>query len=437
MPHTPIEFIHDLNWNDLSAAVQQQIELSLLDLIGVGAGGRATRLSNIICDHATQEFGGDVPMLFDHRTASASGVALAGGMTIDSLDGHDGFNPAKGHIGCPLFPAALAIAHQEGASGQAFLEAMVMGYEFGARASIAQHGSVPDYHTSGSWGAVAAAAAGARVARLDAEQTRHALGIAEYHGPRSQMMRCIDHPTMVKDGAGWGSMAGVSAVRLAQAGFSGAPAITVEQADDYWKDLGSRWYMLEQYYKPYPVCRWAQGPIEGVLALKRAYNLTFEQVERIEVATFHESVRLATATPKTTEEAQYSTSFPCAVAMVRGTVTADDIADGALDDPDILRLSRSMVMREDAYANQHFPHDRYARVSLVLKDGRVLQGDWLQPLWDHRTPPAEAELRAKFHDFADPALGRDRSDAIEDALSRLEKTDMNPLTDLLFQPINR
>jgi hypothetical protein len=35
---------------------------------------------------------------------------------------------------------------------------------------------------------------------LDRRVTREALGIAEYHGPRSQMMRCIDHPTMVKDG---------------------------------------------------------------------------------------------------------------------------------------------------------------------------------------------------------------------------------------------
>ena len=430
----PLTFIHDLSWEDLSDKVRLQIELNLLDLIGVGAGGRQTRLSEIICTHAAQEFGGDVPMLFDHRTASASGVALAAGMTIDSLDGHDGFNPAKGHIGCPLFPAALAIAHQQDVSGKAFLEAMVMGYEFGARVSVAQHATAPDYHTSGSWGAVAAAAAGARVARLDAAQTRHALGTAEYHGPRSQMMRCIDHPTMVKDGAGWGAMAGVSAVRLAQSGFTGAPAITVEQAPEFWADLGNRWYTLEQYYKPYPVCRWAQAPIEGVLALKNTHGLSHEQVDHIEVQTFHESVRLATASPRTTEEAQYSTSFPCAVAMVRGQVGASDIADNALDDPDILRLSQLLVMHEDDYANRHFPVVRYARVTLVLKDGRTVEGDWLQPLWDHRAPPTEAELRNKFHGLADPVLGKDRADATEEALSNLSRTGLAPLTTLLFAP---
>ena len=91
------------------------------------------------------------------------------GITIDSIDGHDGFNPAKGHIGAPLFPAALMFGHVKGISGKAFLEAIAMGYEFGARASVAQHATVPDYHTSGSWGAVTAAAAGARITGMDRE----------------------------------------------------------------------------------------------------------------------------------------------------------------------------------------------------------------------------------------------------------------------------
>ena len=201
----PIDFIHALDWRALPMEVQHQAKRCVLDLIGVAAGALETDLSGMIRAHAAQTFGGSMPMLFDARTASPAGVALAAGMTIDALDGHDGFNPAKGHIGCPLFPAALALARQSGASGAEFLAAMAMGYEFGARASVAQHATVLDYHTSGSWGAVTAAAAGARLVRLDREQTRHALGIAEYHGPRSQMMRCIDHPTMLKDGSGWGA----------------------------------------------------------------------------------------------------------------------------------------------------------------------------------------------------------------------------------------
>ena len=99
---------------------------------------------------------------------------------------------------------------------------------------------------------------------LDEEATRHALGIAEYHGPRSQMMRCIDHPTMVKDGSGWGALAGVSAAYLAAEGFTGAPAVLVDDHPEIWGSLGARWAIMEQYLKPYPVCRWAQPAVEAV-----------------------------------------------------------------------------------------------------------------------------------------------------------------------------
>ena len=230
---TPLKFIHAFDMHAAPPDLRARIKLNLLDLIGIAAAGRQTRLAQIINDHATENFGGTLPMLFDGRHASAQGAALAAGMTIDSLDGHDGFNPAKGHIGCPMMPAALMLSHEANISGHDFLNSLIMGYKFGARAAMAQHGTVPDYHTSGSWGATAATAAGARLAKLTPDQTRHALGIAEYHGPRSQMMRCIDHPTMLKDGAGWGAMTGVAAVKLALSGFTGAPALTIEQAPEY------------------------------------------------------------------------------------------------------------------------------------------------------------------------------------------------------------
>src|SRR3546814_7494741 len=77
-----------------------------------------------------------------------------------------------------------------------------------------------------AWNALAAAAMGARALRLDPAQTAHALGIAEYYGPRSPMMRVIDHPTMLKDDSDMGAMSGVSAELLSAAGFTGAPADT-------------------------------------------------------------------------------------------------------------------------------------------------------------------------------------------------------------------
>ena len=434
----PHRFIHALRPQDTTGALQTQAELCCLDLLGIAIGGTGTRLSGMIRAHAAQQFGGGQQMIFDGRGSSAAGVALASGMTIDALDGHDGFNAAKGHVGCGLFPAALALAVEaQNLDGAAFLTTIVMGYELASRLGPALHATTPDYHTSGAWIAVAAAAVGARMLELDPGQTAHAVGIAEYHGPRSQMMRCIDHPTMVKDGSGWGAMAGVSAALLARDGFTGAPAVTLGEPVEIWSDLGERWLIQEQYFKPYPVCRWAQSPIEAALQLRAKHGLRSQDIAAIEIATFHESTRLAVHTPKTTEEAQYSTSFPTAVALVRGDVGPQDISDDALQDPEILRLSRAMTMIEDDEANAVFPHRRLGRVTLTLHDGQQLASAHVVPKWDPSQPVTEAELRAKFHRIADPIVGRPRADRIEGHLHDLRANGLGPLLAEITQPISR
>jgi len=170
--------------------------------------------------------------MFDGRLVSPLGAAFAGALTIDSLDAHDGQRETKGHAGVAILPAVLAGADaiDRRFDGGELLSALVVGYEVGVRAGIAAHELAVDYHSSGSWNALAAAAVAARLLGLDAAATRQALGVAEYHAPQGFMMRCIDDPAMVKDGSGWGAMTGVSAAYLAADGFTGPPAADVKDA---------------------------------------------------------------------------------------------------------------------------------------------------------------------------------------------------------------
>jgi 2-methylcitrate dehydratase PrpD len=136
-PEGILYFIAELTWDDLPPQVRRQSKLCLLDLIGVGAGGAGTKLSRIIRDYSALDMGGALPMMFDGRGASVSGVALAGGMTIDALDGHDGFNPAKGHAGCGVLPALYGLAQELGdVSGQEFLLCLTLGYELACRTAM-------------------------------------------------------------------------------------------------------------------------------------------------------------------------------------------------------------------------------------------------------------------------------------------------------------
>jgi 2-methylcitrate dehydratase PrpD len=399
-------------------------------------------MSRIMRDHVAEHFAPGrqkVPMLFDGRLASPVGAALAGGVTIDALDAHDGHNLTKGHVGCGVLPALLSFT-QAGSSedDRAFLASLVVGYEIGTRAGIALHRTACDYHTSGAWIAIAAAALGARSMGLNSAQTRDAIGIAEYHGPRSQMMRVVDTPTMLKDGSGWGAMAGVSAAYLAAEGFTGAPAVTVEGEDvaDLWGDLGRTWRIAEQYFKHYPICRWAQPPVQAVLDLRHTHNLRSEDVEKIEITTFHNSLRLATSAPVTTEEAQYSTAYPTAVAMVRGRVDPDDVMEQSFNDPEVKRLAAGMSVVESDTYNAAFPARRISSVTLTLKTGATLTSGDTEALGDPENPVTEGEIKAKFKAYAEPKLGVARTGALERAVDALgDGSGLGALQDLIFAPV--
>ena len=332
-------FLYETSPGDFPDKATATAKDLILDLICVAAAGSQTPLAKIIADHAAEHFGSStnaMPMLFDGRPASPVGYALAGGMMIDSVDAHDGYKLCKGHVGCALLPSILAFAQSTSMKdGAEFLHQIIQGYEIGSRAGVALHASVADYHTSGAWMAVTCAALGARSLGLDHQRMREAIGIAEYHGPRSQMMRAIDHPTMVKDGSGWGGMAGTSAVFLARDGFTGAPAISVEGEDvaSYWADLGERWLVCEQYIKPFPVCRWAQPPVAAAQSLVNEHQISSKNIDHVECTSFHEAIRLATTSPENTEQAQYSLPFPVAAMIVNGKLTAEDINGENLKNP--------------------------------------------------------------------------------------------------------
>ncbi len=432
------DFIHDLTWDDVPDQVRHQAKRCLLDTIGVATGGRQTDTSRIIYDHAARFFGGTGGVLwFDGREVSLPGVVLAHGMSIDSLDMHDSCRPVKGHAGLAQIPTALATGGLDRSgdiSGEELLTTVAMAYDVAIRAGTAQHATVCDYHTSGSWNAVGCAAIVARRMGLSREETRHALGIAEYHGPRSQMMRNIDHPTMLKDGSGWGAMAGVSAGLLAADGFSGAPAITVESDEvlEFWDDLGDRWSLMIQYFKPYAVCYWAQPAIAGALAIQDEHRVKVEDIAAIKVFTFHEASRLAMREPKVSDEAQYSLPFPLAAALVHGRLGPGELSGEALRNPAVLRLSKMVELIEDETVDALFPAERLSRVVIETADGSRHDSGIVQPLWDLSNPPSDQELSAKFHQLAGPYLSAERASELEQTLWHVDEMPrMSKLTEML------
>ena len=440
------EFVRDLRYEDIPKDVLAVMRRSLLDTIGVAALGSSTRMGGIVREFATSHMpaarsGPASRLLFSGATVSPMGAAMAGAFAIDSIDAHDGYSKVKGHAGSGVLPAVLAVVddlHRQGrkVTGRDLLVALTIAYEVAYRSGLCLHGTVPDYHTSGAWTAVGAAAAAARLLGLDQEQIRHALGIAEYHAPRSQMMRCIDHPTMLRDGVGWGSPAGVSAAYMAQLGFTGAPAITTEgpEALPYWHDLGERWEVSNTHYKAYPVCRWAHPAIDAVHDLMREHKLTSCDIERARIKTFHYATRLAGHAPKTVDELTYGLAYPFAIMAVHGEIGPRQLHESILQDAEVQRISQATELVDDPHYTRISTDKRWADVTLYLRDGREIQSDPRTPRGDPDNPLSDYEISAKFHLLADDVIGAARAQDIEQRLGRVdhEDFDLDALLPLIF-----
>ncbi|AZF26832.1 MmgE/PrpD family protein [Pseudomonas sp. R2-60-08W] len=423
------EFCRDFDLQQAPAHTQAILRNSLLDIVGVMAGAASNDTSEIMRSYARLHYPGGVytsRLMFDGQRVSMLGAAWAGGFSADSLDAHEGHFKSKGHAGATVVPALLALAdalHHNGQeiSGHELLSVLCIGYETALRAGTALMATSPTYHASGGFSAMGVVCAGARLLEFDEPTFRHALGIAEYFSARCPMMRVVLAPTMLRDAHGAGAYVGLNALLMAQAGMTGAPAEIVEDPSvaPHWADIGNRWEIDSQYFKPWPVCRWAQPALTAMLELQRQHpEVSASTLETIRVETFFESMCLQGHTPRNADEAQYALAFPLAALIVRGKLGPDEITGGSITAPDILSLSSRIEIVEAADISARFPDEILSRLTLTLKDGTIIVSPVTAAKGDPHTAMTAAELDGKF-DLFSSHLGVERSLAVKHAIHSL------------------
>ena len=429
---------------DIPKSTFEMAATLLIDTIGVAAGAANLDAARIARDHAFAFHNAVAKdskayMIFDGRRTSIPGAAFAAATQIDNLDAHDGYNPTKGHIGCAVVPALFAFAEaQPDLSALDALSALIISYEVAARAAVAMHATVCDYHTSGAWNALGVAVLGCRLRGATSDQLRQALGIAEYHGPRSQMMREIANPTMLHDGSGMGALVGSMAALLALDGFTGAPAITVESdiVENFWSDLGTVWTIEQNYIKPYPICRWAHAALDALSGLMQSHSFSADDVMSIEVNTFAEAAALFADIPTTTSQAQYSLPFAMAVMMVHGKIGPANISGAGLSDWKVTEVLPRIKLCENERHSSRFPAARWSDIIIKLKDGTCLKSGDVQARGGPEEPMEMSEVQAKFRMMTDK-LPEPRTSALWKMRELLLKprTKFNELAELVRAPL--
>jgi 2-methylcitrate dehydratase PrpD len=207
------------------------------------------------------------------QRAAPGPAAFANAMAANALDYDD--TGATGHPGATLIPAALALAEAGGRSGAELLAAVVAGYEVGARTLAGVQPSWErrvEVYGSGTVQTFGAAAAAARLLRLDAETTLSAFGLAGAFAPLPHEAKFgwdEDRLSWIKDNVAWPAEGGVRAARLAARGFRATRTI-LDGERGLWRmmgsdrgdagrmvrGLGAEWDVLGLSLKPYPCCRW-------------------------------------------------------------------------------------------------------------------------------------------------------------------------------------
>lgn len=415
------EYMMTESFNSVHVNTKQALKAALADIIACTLAGTKTTACEIVKKFVHSQWGrGRSSVILGSEKVSATGAALVNATAANALDMDDGHRLVKGHPGAIVFPAVLAAAEEYNMSGEEFMTALLISYEIAIRAGILAHQHRPEYHCTGSWGAIGAAAGTGRIIGLTVNELNHALGIAEYQSTYSPMMRCIKHPSMLKDGIGWGSMTGISAAYLAKEGFTGIPSLfETEEAKTYLQELGKVYRVEELYYKPYACCRWAQPGLEALKELMMKHNITKSKVKNLKIYTFTESASLSRKHPKNTEDAQYNLTFPLAAYLVTGEVGPNQVLE-ELNNPEILKIMDRIEVQISDELNQQFPKNALSRMEIEDNEGQLYSSSIHQAKGDYNFPLSSAEKKNKFYSLVEPIAGIEKCDDLFQSIQEIE-----------------
>jgi len=333
---------------------------------------------------------------------SDSHQALVWGGLGNILEMDDVDKRALLHPGPTIIPAALAIADAEAAGFVDLLTAIVRGYEATirlGRAVGAAHYAM--WHTTGTCGAIGAAAACASLLHLDRTQTAHALALAVSQAAGLWHTR-HDAESMGKQlHTAAAARDGVVSARLSQSGLKG-PLGILEGEQGFFAAMcqdgdprtvtierNASWAIHEVSFKPWPACRHAHAVIDAALELRNQIDLP--SADPIRVTTYEDALKFCDrAEPATIIEAKFSLQHSVAVALLRGQPQLKDFQPDAIADPEMTALRRRVSVEVGPDYQARYPARFGAEVTAGGKRAMVPDA-----LGDPESPMTDAQIRQK------------------------------------------
>jgi 2-methylcitrate dehydratase PrpD len=428
--------VNALKYEDLPPEAIHWAKVGVLDTVGVTLAGADDPSATIVAGVLS----GNGPALLvgtSKRTATLD-AALVNGTAAHAHDFDDCNNTLSGHPSAPVLAALFALADEIGASGREFITAYVAGFETEAKISkgVNLYQYTHGWHPTSTIGVFGAAAACAKLMKLDEPRTAVALAIAASlaSGIKSNFGTYVK-PLHV----GHCARSGLFAALLARDDYTASP-VAFEHKEGYFEVFnGAGNYDAEKILptwadpldivkpgigiKQYPCCASTHSAIDATLELVRKHDLKPDAVERIQTWTHPRRLKHTNRPdPQSRTDAKFSVQYCVARALVDRKITLEHFEGDAYRDPQVRELTAKVEAA--TYTNEQFPDDNPygAEIKVTLKGGTVLGNKVDQAAGrtsSNALPPER--LKEKFDNCANRALPAARTAAVYAAITDLEK----------------
>jgi 2-methylcitrate dehydratase PrpD len=455
------EFVAGTEFTDLPADVVHRMKRSLLDMLGCAIIGSRFDPCRVLAAYLKRGGGtGEASVIPDGYRTSSFNAAFAVGTHVHAPELAESFTRATMHCGNAVPPAAIAEAEKQAAGGRELLAAMAVGYEIAIRAGLSvrvQAGS-PTFaakdenrptgplgpnsisHPVSTFGLYGAAAAAARVLRLDAGRAAHALTLSTSLTPAIGRGSAFWEGAMAKDlYQGLSNAMGVLSAELAALGMTGGSDVTAHLRSlvaDYEpslldRGLGSEWLISSGglHFKLHMTSGMTQPAADALLDALGRREVRPEEVERIDVLVPERADRQS-AVQHPPSVVACTISIPYVVSAVltyRDELRRDPhftelYTQAKFDDPRRRELAGRVFARGSDEHNRGFEREWPMRfgshVDIRLKSGEVVSGD--AEIWSVSANLSDQQVCDKFRDVAGRVLPADQVERVVDRVFTID-----------------
>jgi 2-methylcitrate dehydratase PrpD len=415
-------------YDDIPAAVRHEAKRALLNWLGCSIGSaRHETTEGMLAALAPFSGPAQAAVLGRAERLDILHAALVNGVSSHVLDFDDTHARAV-HPSAPVMPAVLAYGEWKHLSGEALIHAFVLGVEAEIRVGLSVFPEHYDrgWHITGTAGVFGAAAAMGKLLGLDEQRMRYALGIAATQASGLREM----FGTMCKSlHSGRAAQSGLSAALLAEQGFTsseraieaprGFAHVTSTKFDPavITEDLGERYELSSNMYKPYACGLVVHAAIDGCIQLKREHGLQPDDIEAVHIRTSPLVPELtAIRNPQNGLEGKFSIFHAAAAALVTGAAGEPQFADAVVRDPRVIAVRDRVSIAAEKTIRKLEAH-----VAISLRDGRKLEQHVEHALGTVERPMSDADLEEKFRSLTAETLPGNKIDEVIRLCWQLDK----------------